>query len=88
MEKTWITIKNIVYLIGWTFIVAFLTWQNWLIIQYLSSVDPLHTIVTWVLTTMLYPIWIIGIIGIIKFWKAELNNEKINEEDHLTSPGT
>jgi hypothetical protein len=40
MKDHWIGFKNVVYILGWTYMVAHLSWLNYVIITYLVTVNP------------------------------------------------
>ena len=85
-EEYWVGFKSTVYLIGLTYIVGHLSWMNYIIIKYLFPLDLTHAIVITLLTTALYPIWVIGCLGIIREWKLELQHDK--QESNLTESGS
>lgn len=83
-DRYWDQFKYFVYLLGWTYIVLHLTWMNYQITQYLLQVNLTHAVVTILLTTALYPIYIIGVLGIIREWRSTDDKSK---EDLVPSSG-
>ena len=81
----WRLFKNSVYVIGWTVCVILITIGNLDILREMWWTAPWWAIIAIILiTTSLYPMWVIGLIGIVKLWKQEIENAQINQESHLS----
>lgn len=65
----WHRFKYATYLIGYTFILGRIAQHNIGIINELVYWDRLFAFITYELTLMLYPVWAIGAIAIVKEWR-------------------
>ena len=66
----WQHFKYSTYLVGYTYILGWIAMTNLRITQELLYWDKLYALITFELAVLIYPIWLIGVIGIIKEWRS------------------
>jgi hypothetical protein len=82
----WSNFKNFVYILGWTTCIGIITVMNLRIVHEMWWTAPWWAVIAILLfTTSLYPIWIIGLIGIGKLWKLEMDDAQFNKKG--STPG-
>lgn len=78
----WICFKYATYLLGYTFCIGRIVFHNtkilneliWFAYQGVPNA-MLYAIITFEVTAALYPIWVIGVVGITKEWKNDWQKE-------------
>lgn len=67
----WHHFKYATYLIGYTVILGWIAKTNWGITQELLYWDRLYAFIVYQCVVLVYPLWLIGVVGIIREWKMD-----------------
>lgn len=77
-KRLWIRFKNSIYLIGVTYILFSIALNNLDIIYTLLYYGKgLYALITFEITIMLFPIWVLSVGQIIKQWRLELSYDQV-----------